>query len=119
MVLKSLYFFLKHLLQELPGITFRYRCHLFRSTGCHDLATGISSLRTDVYEVIGRLDHVEVVFDHDDGIAFLYEVVEHFDQFFGIVKMEPGCRLIEQVQVSFLSPSLRVPWSVDPLCLAS
>ena len=53
----------------------------------------IPAIGPDIDEVVGRLDHVQVVLDHDNGVALLHEIVKHLDQFLRVVKVEPGGRL--------------------------
>jgi hypothetical protein len=44
-------------------------CHLLWGSRHHDLATLIATIRTEIHDPIGTADHIEVVLDHQDGIA--------------------------------------------------
>ena len=50
-------------------------CFLQRSFG-HDLALMIATLRSEVNDPIGILDHIEIMFDHDHGVACLDKPIE-------------------------------------------
>src|SRR5215467_9289630 len=68
--------------------------HLFGRARCDNSPTGAPALRTQIDYVIGRLDHVEVVLDHDDRVALVHELVEHVEQLSSVLEMQPGGRLI-------------------------
>ena len=51
-----------------------------RSARRDDLAAGRPAFGADVDDVVGDLDHVEVVFDDDHRIAAVDEFVEHIEQ---------------------------------------
>ena len=48
-----------------------------RRTGGDDLAARGSAFGSDVDDMVGDLDDVEVVLDDDDGVAALHEFVQH------------------------------------------
>src|SRR6476660_4211196 len=58
----------EHLGQELSGVALRHRGDVFRRSLRNDGAAGRAALRTQVDDPVGRLDHVQVVFDDDDRI---------------------------------------------------
>src|SRR4029077_16905960 len=60
-------------------------------------ATG-SAFGTEVEHMIGRLDHVEVMLDHDDRVPLIDELVEHIEELPRVFEMETGCGLIEDVE---------------------
>ena len=43
------------------------------------------------------------MFDYDDGVAAVHQTVELLYKFFDVRGMQPGCRLVENVQS-------RAPW---------
>ena len=45
-----------------------------------------------------RFDDVEIVLDHDDGVAKIDQPLQHFEQLGEIVEVQAGRRFIEQVQ---------------------
>jgi hypothetical protein len=48
--------------------------------------------------VIGRRDHVGVMLDHDEGVAAIHEAREHLDELGDVAEVEPGGRLVEDVE---------------------
>ena len=44
-------------------------------------SAGVAALRSDIDDVVGVANHVEVVFDGDNGISFFHEPVENVEQF--------------------------------------
>ena len=69
-----------------------------RSARRDDLAAGRPAFGADVDDVVGDLDHVEVVFDDDDRIAAVDEFVEHVEQQADVLEMEPRRRFVEDVE---------------------
>ena len=43
--------------------------HRFRSACSDELPTFVASLRPEIDDPIGTLDHLEIVLDHDDRVA--------------------------------------------------
>ena len=48
--------------------------------------------------MVGPLDHVEVVFHHEHGVARVDEPLEHADELLHIVHVQAGGRLVEDVE---------------------
>ena len=71
---------------------------VFRRAGGHDVAAAVARLGAHVDDPVGRLDHVEVVLDHDDGVAQVDQPIEHVEQLGHVVEVQAGRRLVEQVQ---------------------
>jgi len=71
---------------------------LFRRTFGNDLPAPHAAFGPEVDDPVGRLDHIEVVFDHHDRIALIDQAVEHFEEFADILKMQAGGRFIEDVE---------------------
>ena len=69
-----------------------------RSARRDDLAAGRPAFGADVDDVVGDLDHVEVVFDDDDRIAAVDEFVQHVEQQADVLEMEPRRRFVEDVE---------------------
>ena len=49
-----------------------------------DLPARLTTLRTEIDDMIGTLDDVRMVFDDNDGIAALDELFEHTEQLLDI-----------------------------------
>lgn len=69
-----------------------------RRTGGDDLAARGSAFGSDVDDMVGDLDDVEVVLDDDDGVAALHEFVQHLQQQADIFEMESRRRLVEDIE---------------------
>ncbi len=87
--------------------------------GTHDLAAAGSALGSQVDDPIGRLDHVEIVLDHEYRIAGVDKVVQHLEQQLDVGKVQTRGRLVEQVQR--LSGALldQLAGELDPLRFAA
>ena len=54
--------------------------HLLRRAAGDDPAAVVAAFGTHVDDMVRRLDHVEVVFDRDHGVAHVAQPVEHPQQ---------------------------------------
>ena len=66
-------------------------------------ATTISPPRSppsgpEVDDPVGRLDDVEVVLDHEHGVAGVDQPLQHHEQLAHVVEVQPGGRLVEDVE---------------------
>lgn len=61
----------------------------FRRAGYQDLAAAAAAFRPQVHNPVCGFNHVEVVFNHHDGIALIPELMQHFQQLLDIRKV-PG-----------------------------
>ena len=55
-------------------------------------------LRPKVDDPVGRLDHVEIVFDDDHCVAEIDQAVQHFQQLVNVVEVQAGRRFVENVE---------------------
>ena len=87
----------------------------------HEPAAGVSSLRAEVDDPIGSLDHVEVVLDDQDGMAGVDQSVEDRDELPYVLEMEPGCRFVKKVELPStpLAGLNQFPSDLKPLGFAS
>jgi len=63
-----------------------------------DVAASGAAVGAEIDEPIGRFDDVEIVLDDDYGVAAVGEGVQHFEELFDIVEMEPGGRLVQNIK---------------------
>ena len=68
-----------------------------RRAGGHDLAAGVAAFRPEVDDVVGGLDHVEVVLDQHHGVAGVHEAVQRFQQPLDVGQVQARGRLVEDV----------------------
>ena len=71
-----LFFALQLSLQKLPGIRFTFSGQLLRGAGSHDPAAARFAVGAQIDYLVGRLDDVQVVLDHDYRIAKVYQAVQ-------------------------------------------
>ena len=70
---------------------------LRRALGDDEAAVG-AALRADVDDPVGALDDVEVVLDHDHGVAGVDEPVEHGEELLHVLEVQAGGGLVEDVE---------------------
>src|SRR5688572_22918103 len=73
-------------------------CDFLRRSGSHDGPTVGAGVRAEIDDVIGALDHFEIVLDHEQRVALLDEPGEHAEQQGNVVEMQARGRLIEDEQ---------------------
>src|SRR5690625_7993341 len=72
-------------------------CDLLRPTHRDHLATTCARLGPEVDDPVGSLDHLEVVFDHDDGVPCTDQALEDPDELLDLCAREPRSRLGEDI----------------------
>ncbi len=77
-------------------------CHLFRSAFRHDESSAHTAFRSQIDHIIGALDHIHVVFDNDHRMTFVNQRIERAEKYANVIKMQPCCRLVEDIQDTFL-----------------
>ena len=82
----------------MPRITPPLLRHRFRCTDRHYLAPAHAALRPQIDQPVRRLDHFQVMLDHNDRIPLLHQRVEHFEEFADVFEMQAGRRLVEDVE---------------------
>ena len=69
--------------------------------GCtrgHHVTAGLAAFGSEVDEVVGRLDDVEIVLDDEQRVALLEQLAERGQQLGDVVEVQPRRRLVEDVQ---------------------
>lgn len=66
-------------------------------TSCYNLTAISSAFWPDVDNMVGTTDYIHVVFDDDDGIALVGELVEYAEQYIDIFKMKASRGLIKNI----------------------
>ena len=84
-----------------------------------DPAAAIAALRSEVDDPVGRLDDVEVVLDDEDRVAAVDQPMEDLEQLLDVGEVEPGRRLVEDVQGPPGRPPRQLGRELDPLRLAA
>src|SRR5690606_16282609 len=96
---------LEHRTQILTGKGARMARDLLRRAFRDDHAAAAAALGPEVDDPVGRLDHVEVMLDHDDRIAAVRKPLKDAEQALDIREVQPGRRLVEDIEC----PSGRAP----------
>ena len=78
----------------------------FRSAGSDEFSAFVAGLRPEIDDPIGALDHLEIVLDHDDGVAGFDESLKQLHQHRDIVEMQPRRRLVEDKEIAAGGPVL-------------
>ncbi len=93
--------------------------HGLRRARGDDPTAAEAARRSEVDDPVGRLDHVEVVLDHEHRVALLDEPVEDLEQLLDVGEVETGRRLVEQVERPAGRPPAELGRELDPLGLAA
>src|SRR5664280_610659 len=91
----------------------------FGCAGGDDLPAAQASFRAKVDDPVGRFDHVEVVLDHQHGIAQVDQPAQYDQQFADIVKVQSGGRLVEDVHGFSGIDAAQLGGQLDALGLAA
>src|SRR3984957_19416868 len=107
----------QQLLQELARVAVLDVRHLLgRPRRNHGTAPG-SAVRPEIDDPVRRLDHVEIVLDHDHGVAAVDQPPEHPEQLADVVEMQAGRRLVQHVDRPAGGPALQFGRELDALGL--
>jgi len=101
------------------GVRLRVAGDLFGRAGRDDLAASIAAFRAKVDEPVGGFDHVEVVFDDDEGRAGFEKLAEGGKELGDIVEMKAGRRFVEDVEDFFVVGAGQVRRELEALCFAA
>ena len=62
-----------------------------------DVTAVISALRSEIDDVVGGLDDVEVVLDHEHGVALVGKPFQHTEELADIVEVQSGRGLVQKI----------------------
>ena len=85
----------------------------------HDRPAGVSGSRANIDDPMDLRSHPHIVLDHHHRIARIDESLQLYQQPVDIRRMEPRCRLIEDVQRVSPLRALQFGSELDALCLAA
>ena len=92
---------------------------LLGRAGDDDLAAAVAAFGTEVDDAVGGLDDVEVVLDHEHGVAGVDEALQHDEQLAHVVEVQAGRRLVEDVERAPGAAPLQLARELDALRLAA
>src|SRR6266508_3734193 len=94
-------------------------CDGLRRALCHDLTASFPAFGPEIDDPVGGLHDVEVVLDHDDGVAGVDEAMQHVQQALHVGEVQAGRRLVEDVERPPRRASRELGRELDPLRLAA
>ena len=91
--------------QVLSGVRVFCRGHLFRSAGGHYAASVVSSLGSEINDVVGAFYHLKVVFYHYHAVSGVDKPVEDIEELSYVIDVESYSGFVKDVEdvVFFLS----------------
>ena len=84
-----------------------------------DLPALFAAFRPEVDDPVGGLDHVEIVLDHEQAVARLQQLAERRQQLGDVVEMQPGGRLVEDVEHAVAGLRRQMRRNLDALRFAA
>ena len=93
--------------------------NLFGGALDDDVAALVAPLRTEVDDVVGALDDVEVMLDDDHRVAVADELVKRLHQRVDVVEVQTRRRLVKDEQRVALSLAAQVVGELHALVLAA
>src|SRR5690606_2009195 len=93
--------------------------HLFRRALGNDLPPTIAALRPQIHDPVGRLDDLQIVFDHDDGVALIYKSMKDFQEFLHVLPVQPGRWFVQDIERAAGGTPRWLLGQLDPLCFAA
>ena len=105
--------------QRLPCKRALDQRHFFRRSLSHQPPAPIATLGSQVDHIVRRLNDIKLMFDHNHGVPGIDEASEHLQQHADIFEMQPGGRLVEDVQRPPGGHTRQLGGEFHALCLAS
>src|SRR3954464_5981337 len=105
--------------QIFAGVTGGYLRAFFRRGRSDDFPAALAPFRAEVNDPVRALDHLEVMLDHDQGIASIAEFHQDLEQLLDIGKMEAGCWFVEDVNRAAGRAFRELGCEFNPLRLAA
>jgi len=86
--------------QVLAGVAPLARRDVFGGAARDDMAAGVAAFGAEIDDPVRGLDDFEIVLDDEDRVAGLDQRVQYLEELAHIVEMQPGRRLVEDVEGS-------------------
>src|ERR1700723_999988 len=74
------------------------RRNLLRRSDRDDAAAVVPAFGSQIHDPVGRLDDVQIVFDHDDRVALIAQALQYHQQLWDVGEVQTGGRFIENVE---------------------
>src|ERR1700722_2289130 len=105
--------------ENFSGVRLGIPCNLLGRAGGDDFAALIAAFRAEVDEPVGGFDHIEIVLNDDERRAGFEKLAECGEKFCDIVKVEAGCRLVEDVENFFVLGAREMRGELEALGFAA
>lgn len=92
------FLFVQHWLEVMAGVALFDLADVLGGALGEDFSAFVASFGTDINQVIGSFDDIEIVFDDDDGVALIDEFMQDFEQFFDVLEMQACCGLVQNIE---------------------
>src|SRR5947209_10198453 len=109
----------QHAAQVLAGVRARVARDLFGRAGGDDLPALVAAFGTEVDHVVGGLDHVEVVLDHQHRVAHRHEPRQHVEQLVDVREVQARRGLVEHVEGAARRAARQLGGELDALRLTA
>ena len=83
--------------QVLRGQRSRLQQQARQIAGVDDASTLLAGAETDVHDVIGDADHLLIVFNDEDGVSLLPQLLQDIDQPLVVARVQTDRRLVQNV----------------------
>ena len=81
--------------KEASGVAFVATGYFFGGAGNNNIAAVLSAFGSQIDDVVGALDYIEIMLDNDNRVPVADELVKRLHQRVDVVEMETGSRLIK------------------------
>src|SRR6185437_15240036 len=85
----------------------------------HDRAAFQTTLGSEIDDVIGCLDDIEIVLDHEDRVATIHQRVQNLEQHAHILEVQTRGRLVQNVESASRVPLGQLGRKLDALRLSA
>ena len=79
------------LTQELSGKACLAGSYFFRSSGYNEIAALVAAFRTEVDDIVGTLDDIQIVLNHYQRMAPFYQGIEGMEQALDVARCVEAC----------------------------
>ncbi len=90
-------FLLQQLFQVLPGKGSLAISYFLRSAAADDRSAAVTAFGAQVDDIIRCLNDIQVVLDHDNGIACVHKLLQYLNELFHIIGVQAGGCLIQDI----------------------
>src|SRR5205823_2093075 len=86
--------------QKLSGVRLLNPRDLLRRSGRDDFTAAVTGFGAEIDDPIGRFDHLQIVFDHHEGMSAIYQALEQPQQYGNVVEVQSRGWLVEDEEIA-------------------